>query len=682
MKWLSSFRARLILTVFPVVAGITIATLVLAEWRFMGAYRGLFEEQFESQIDAVSAAKRKRTEALSAVLEKMARQPDVLAAMGKKDAGQLNQVLRPQLESLARQRLQAELPAGVLRAMGGGVQAEPGGGGGEGEIIPGPGLLKRNDHEPREGRDNAPASREREDRSRPPGTLGRLVNRLLPSQEPFVDFISAEGEFFARPKKNGAGPPGGGRVALPLLTAPPPGSAEFRRKSGKLSWLSGRELEDVLKDQQVGYMRVEHGEENKSEQVREVFITPVREPEGGKFLGAILFGLPLQVFAEKQLYEQSKRSEFGEIMSGVWVENALVSSTIPKEQREEIASHIARTMRRSGKNQREITMPVNGVRHQIFYRVLNPDSPFPQAAQVNFYSLAAMDAEVAELRRDVGGLAVLGLAIALLLVLWLSRSLSGPVRDLVMATQEIEQGNFDVRVPVRRQDEVGRLAASFNEMAAGLALQEKYRSVLHAVADRTVAEQLIAQSSGLGLGGETRHVTMLFCDIRGFTSLTENMPPADVIELLNEHMTALTEVAYEHGGIVDKFVGDLIMVLFGAPVSTGQDATRAVQCALSMLQVRRRLNATSRHSLEMGIGIATGPVVAGCMGSDQRLSYTVLGHRVNLASRLCSIAQAGEIVMDAETYAEARDLIPAEPMPPMQLKGISEPVHPWRAVAA
>lgn len=675
MKWLSSFRARLILTVFPTVAGITIATLVLAEWRFMGAYRGLFEVQFESQIEAFSTAKRKRSEALSAVLEKMARQPDVLAAMARRDASQLNQVLRPQLESLATQRLQVELPGGIFRAMGGGGHAESGGG-------PGGDFPRRDDHEPREGRSTSLSS-EREDRGRPPSPLNRLVGRLLPSQEPYVDFITPEGELLAKPKKNGPGPgpPGGGRGLVPQLVTPPSGSAEFRRKSGRLSWLGGRKLEDVLKEQQVGYMRVEYGEEHKSEQVREVFITPIREPEGGKFLGAILFGLPLQVFAEKQLYEQSKRSEFGEIMGGVWVEDGLVSATIPKEQREEIASHIAQAMQLSGKSQREITMPVNGVRHQIFYRVLNPGSPFPQAAQVNFYSLAAMDHELAELRRDVGGLALLGLAIALLLVLWLSRSLSGPVRDLVVATQEIEQGNYDVRVPVRQQDEMGKLAASFNEMASGLALQDKYRSVLNAVADRTVAEQLIAQSGGLGLGGETRHVTMLFCDIRGFTSLTENMPPAEVIDLLNEHMTALTEVAYEHGGIVDKFVGDLIMVLFGAPLSTGADATRAVQCALSMLQVRRKLNATSRHSLEMGIGIATGPVVAGCMGSDQRLSYTVLGHRVNLASRLCSIAQAGEIVMDAETHEEARELMRAEPMQPMQLKGISEPVHPWRAVA-
>ena len=145
-------------------------------------------------------------------------------------------------------------------------------------------------------------------------------------------------------------------------------------------------------------------------------------------------------------------------------------------------------------------------------------------------------------------------------------------------------------------------------------------------------------------------------------------------------MTALTDVAYQHGGIVDKFVGDLIMVLFGAPLSTGEDAVRAVQCALSMLRVRRELNEVSKHSMEVGIGLATGSVVAGCMGSDQRLSYTVLGHRVNLASRLCSIAQAGEIIMDEETYEDAKSFIEAEPMPPMQLKGISEAVHPWRVV--
>jgi hypothetical protein len=123
----------------------------------------------------------------------------------------------------------------------------------------------------------------------------------------------------------------------------------------------------------------------------------------------MLFGLPLQVLAERVLYEQTKRSEFGEIMSGVWVEEALVSTTIPKNEREEVARHIAESIHRSGRAQREMSVPINGVRHQIFYRVLNPDSPFPLAAQVNLYPLDAMDRELAELRRDVGGLGIVAL---------------------------------------------------------------------------------------------------------------------------------------------------------------------------------------------------------------------------------------------------------------------------------
>ncbi len=652
MKWFHSFRAKLILTVFPVVAGITIATLVLAEVKFMESYRKLFEEQFDSQIGNYSSAKKKRMDGLSNVLDKIAKQPDLVAAIGKKDFGAAGQMLRSQLESLSGDRLLSELPGGLLRMGGGGPAPHLA------QVLAG--HLAGSDKDKEKDRDK---NRDH------PGT------RLPLSQMPYIAVIDPEGNFVVAPKKSASG----GRDILPPLPAKESAtSAEFRRKSGKMQWLGGRKLEDILKEQEVGYLRVEYGEDNRSEQVREVYLTPLREPESGKFLGAFLFGLPLQVLAEKVLYEQTKHSDLGKIMSGVWVEEGLVSTTIPKEEREIVAAHIADSIHHTHKTQRGMAVWINGERHQIYYRVLNPGSPFPLAAQVNLYPLAAMDNELADLRWDVGVLGVVSLLIALMAVLYISRGLSGPIREIVEGTHQIEHGNFDVRVPVRSQNELGKLAASFNEMAAGLALQEKYRSVLNAVADRTVAEQLIAQSSSLG--GEIRHVTMLFCDIRGFTAITENMPPADVIELLNEHMTALTDVAYAHGGIVDKFVGDLIMVLFGAPLTTGEDAVRAVQCALSMLQVRRKLNEVCKHSLEVGIGLATGSVVAGCMGSDQRLSYTVLGHRVNLASRLCSIAQAGEIIMDEETYADSKSFINAAPMPPMQLKGISEAVHPWRVV--
>jgi len=132
------------------------------------------------------------------------------------------------------------------------------------------------------------------------------------------------------------------------------------------------------------------------------------------------------------------------------------------------------------------------------------------------------------------------------------------------------------------------------------------------------------------------------------------------------------------GGTVDKFVGDLIMVLFGAPEGTEEDTVRAVKCAVAMQARRKSLNATSSQPLEIGIGLATGSVVAGCMGSDKRLSYTVLGHHVNLASRLCGIAQPGEIIADATTVKALKGSHQTQPLPPMQLKGFSEPVQPYR----
>ena len=647
MKWFSSFRAKLICTVFPVVAAVTVVALLMAERKFSAAYRHLFEEQFEQQIETLTSSRKRRFEALSQVLEQLASQPEILKAVEKRDFKALGQVLRPQLENLASERLQSEFPL-----LGRDSREGPKGGAGP------------------KGGPGGPSG--------PSGRFSRVSDpkggRFLPGQAPFIGLIDEKGKFISVQQQR---TPSG--MSLLGATAVTDEDGEVRRKGDKLPWLEDRKLEDVLSEQEVGYLRLDFTdrEGREIEQVREVFITPLRE-QGGKFLGAFLFGLPLPVQMERALYEQTRRSELGEIMSGVLVEDELVTTTIPAAQRKEVAALVSANMLLPGEAQRELMLNIGGVRHEVFYRVLNPGSPFPLAAQVNLYPLSALDEEIRDLRRNVGAVAVAALLVALVVVLWISRNLSGPVTQLAQAAREIERGNFDVRVPVKRRDELGALAFSFNQMAAGLALQDKYRSVLNAVADPAVAQRLIEQTGRLG--GELRHVTMLFCDIRGFTTLTENMPPGEVIDLLNEHMTLMTEIAYAHDGIVDKFVGDLIMVLFGAPVSCGSDAARAVQCAQAMLEARAARNAGARHPIEVGIGIATGSVVAGCMGSDQRLSYTVLGHSVNLASRLCGIAAKGEIIMDDETYAEARSLVQAQPLEPVQLKGISSLVQPWRVV--
>jgi class 3 adenylate cyclase len=223
------------------------------------------------------------------------------------------------------------------------------------------------------------------------------------------------------------------------------------------------------------------------------------------------------------------------------------------------------------------------------------------------------------------------------------------------------------------------LTESFNEMAAGLVLRERYRSVLDMVSDKQIAEDLI--HGAIELGGEEREVSVLFCDIRGFTALTEKMEPKEVIEMLNQHFTPLTRIVHEHHGAVDKFVGDLIMAIFGAPKGFGNDVENAARCALRMIEERARLNETGKYKIAIGIGVASGKVVAGRMGSKDRLNYTVLGPRVNLASRLCGQAGRMEVVIDEETWRAIQPRARATPTPELLLKGFAEPIRAYKLEA-
>ena len=167
-------------------------------------------------------------------------------------------------------------------------------------------------------------------------------------------------------------------------------------------------------------------------------------------------------------------------------------------------------------------------------------------------------------------------------------------------------------------------------------------------------------------------MTVLFCDIRKYTELTQNLEPEETVALLNEHMTAMTWVIHEHGGLVDKFVGDMIMAVFGA---TGSDPTapeRAVACARHMLQERKVLNMLRGQEINVGIGIATGQMVAGFIGSEDRLNFTVIGQGANLASRLCTVAKPMDILVDEITCEAAKEGRTAEPLPPMEIKGFRD----------
>jgi adenylate cyclase len=251
-------------------------------------------------------------------------------------------------------------------------------------------------------------------------------------------------------------------------------------------------------------------------------------------------------------------------------------------------------------------------------------------------SLTAEMASARELERMVLYISLAALGAATLVATGIARSVSRPMRQLASHTKLVAAGDYTQRIKLPREDELGQLATAFNQMTAGLAERDRVRNLLGMVVSPEIATQLL--QSDLKLGGEEREVTMLFCDLRDFTSFSEKMPPTEVLELLNRYLDRMSSIIEQQGGVIDKYIGDAILALFGAPVAIPNAAARAITTARAMGDALDELNmelvAEGRARLAFGIGINTARVVAGNMGSKTRLNYTVIGDGVNLASRL------------------------------------------------
>ncbi len=169
-------------------------------------------------------------------------------------------------------------------------------------------------------------------------------------------------------------------------------------------------------------------------------------------------------------------------------------------------------------------------------------------------------------------------------------------------------------------------------------------------------------------------MTVMFADIRDYTPMTVGRAPEEVIEILNHHMGAMTRIVQAHKGVINQFAGDAIMALFGAPRSYGDDAQRAVRCARAMMLERERMNVDAVHTLRIGVGIASGPMVAGCIGEESRSDYTVVGERVVLGARIAAAAAPGQILVDDETRVRIGVAYASRALAPLQLKGFAEPV--------
>ena len=196
-----------------------------------------------------------------------------------------------------------------------------------------------------------------------------------------------------------------------------------------------------------------------------------------------------------------------------------------------------------------------------------------------------------------------------------------------------------------------------------------------------LVEQLVEGKLIIEKGGENRHSTVLFSDLRGFTAMSERLEPGEVVHMLNEFFEIMVDILFEFDGTLDKFMGDGIMAVFGSPVEVGESALKAVAASLRMQHALMEFNEMRRseglEEMRMGIGIDTGPLVAGYMGSTKTMNYTVIGPPVNLAARLCAVAKPEQILISQKTRDAIGDRMITEGLPAIQLKGIREPVTPF-----
>jgi len=276
------------------------------------------------------------------------------------------------------------------------------------------------------------------------------------------------------------------------------------------------------------------------------------------------------------------------------------------------------------------------------------------------------------------GLGILALVVAAAGGVAVARWIARPLRELADVARRIRHGQLDVTIAPRSRDEIGVLARAMGDMVHALRDRDFVRETFGRYVSPELAERALRDRGALRLGGEVREVAMLMSDLRGFTELSERLGPAAMIDLLNRYLARMTPVIVQHGGTIDEFIGDAIFVLFGAPFSGADDAERAVRCAWAMQQALAAFDEENQAQglprLTMGIGLHLGPVVAGNIGSPERLKYGVVGPAVNMVSRIQTLTAGGEVLLSDDLLSRVSSFVTVTPGRVERVKGAREPV--------
>jgi adenylate cyclase len=271
-----------------------------------------------------------------------------------------------------------------------------------------------------------------------------------------------------------------------------------------------------------------------------------------------------------------------------------------------------------------------------------------------------------------------GIAFGLCTALLISGLVARPIDHLRTAAESVSRGKLDVTVPVSRADEFGLLLGEFNNMIRGLKEKEKLRQTFGLHVGERAAEQILKRDPGLS--GVEEEITVMFVDIRSSTAQAAAMKPAQVVEMLNDFFRVTVRVVEEHGGMVNKYLGDGFMALFGAGDSKTNHADAGVVAGREILAALDTLNhewkQAGRETIRIGIGLHTGPAIVGSIGSPQRLEFTAIGNTVNVASRIESLTKkvGRPLLLTADVRASLTMDFPLEMLPPQQVRGVDAPV--------
>jgi class 3 adenylate cyclase len=261
-----------------------------------------------------------------------------------------------------------------------------------------------------------------------------------------------------------------------------------------------------------------------------------------------------------------------------------------------------------------------------------------------------------------------------------------PISEIIEKVALIEKGQFEAKVRIFSKDEIGHLGHAINRMGKGLARREKVEKTFRRYVDPQIAERILdGVETEVRIEGQNVQAVVLFADIRGFTSLSEKTSPEEIVKLLNQFFEKMVKIVQQHGGVIDKFIGDNMMAVWGVPHSIQDAERKAVSAALEMLNEVKAWNEAlvkqGYSEIGVGIGLNTGQVVAGSIGSSEHMEYTVIGDTVNTAQRAESVAKRQQLVVTTALYEKLANQLIATPLDPIKVKGKEELQHWWSVTA-